>query len=346
MSKRDTWILRPGMPGVKVPGQTSLPPSEDEMGPPRGGTEGVAMPSPKKQRAADHQGSFDMEALKALLSQQFAEQAATLAETQRVAIHEAVGSLRTDFEQHREEQRKHQRLNDDRVKNLEDGMGGLARRLEALEKGGGPPRSGDSTAVGDRHLYTLVYGGWPRETQRKVILSDLEDVFRKLELSPLMDGKPFTTGARRSLALQSFCIRDNEHGNLTAMRGRMQAVVAALSNSNVFLGSDQNKLWVSFSKPKETRLNGNHAAWIRRSVRSTDRDQEKGLEADYQTGTVWLHSSKVASATTPPPEDRDPEGIIVDDSRVCRPWVDAVLIAKVMKVGVQDVKDALQAQKR
>ena len=126
------------------------------------------------------------EALKTLPSQQFAEQAATLAETQRAAITEPVGTLRADFEQHREDQKKHQRISDERVKKLEDGMGGLAQRLEALEKGGGRAHA-ESPAVGDRHQYTLDYGGWPRETQRKVILADLEDTFKRLEKVRVQD---------------------------------------------------------------------------------------------------------------------------------------------------------------
>ena len=72
------------------------------------------------------------------------------------------------------------------------------------------------------------------------------------------------------------------------MRNRMSVVIAAISNTTVQLGSG-NKLWASFSKSKEARMNGDWCAWVRRMVRRADDSQETGLETEYTTGTCWLH---------------------------------------------------------
>ena len=297
MSKRDTWILRPGMPGSKCQRRPRCLPLKNEMGPPRGGAEGVARPSPKKQRAAadQHRGSFTC-CRSSSLSRRLRLRKPNEQPSMRLSGRS--GLILSSTERSRGNTSGSTMTGSRR---LRTGWVGWLNVWRRSKKGAARHALANRLqwVTGTCSLYTLVYGGRPRETQRKVILSDLEDVFRKLELSPLMDGKPFTTGARRSLALQSFCVRDNEHGNLTAMRGRMQAVVAALSNSNVFLGSDQNKLWVSFSKPKETRLNGNHAAWIRRSVRSTDRDQEELRLRRISDGIqVWIESGHFTQGAT------------------------------------------------
>ena len=356
MAKRDTWILRPGLPGVKVPGETSLPPSEDERGDGASGW-APASPSPKKVRkgmeppglAAGHgDPGFDIGALKELLAHQFAEQATTLAAAQKEAIQEAVGALRRDFEGHREESQRQQRRADERSHRLETTVEGLVKRVEAIEqgKGAGTGTTMAQDAMAERHLFTLVFGGWPRETQRKLILGDLASTFQRLEVGSLLDDAPFTTGARRSMALATFRLRTAQGENFMGMRGRMQALVAALSTSQVYLGSDQHKLWVAFSRPKEARLNGNHAAWVRRAIRAVDEGQEAHLEAEYATGTCWLHGSKISSASERAPDGVEDKDLLVDETRPSRPWIATKLVAQVMNKSEQRVREALDDQKR
>ena len=77
----------------------------------------------------------------------------------------------------------------------------------------------------------------------------------------------------------------------------MSVVIAAISNTTILLGpGDTNKLWCSYSKPKEARMNGGHSAWVRRLVRALDSTREQLLEAEYSTGSCWLHGKRVCAA--------------------------------------------------
>ena len=161
-------------------------------------------------------------------------------------------------------------------------------RVEKLERGAGD----------DKHLYTLVYGGWPRESARKDILSNLDETLRKLELRALTDTAAFTTGPRKSMALQSFKVREGE--TFASMRSRMASIVSAIATTEVRVGPGGKRMFATFSKLRELRERGDHSAWIRRTIRSLNADQESALEVEYNTGGAWLHGRKIASAVDAP----------------------------------------------
>ena len=227
---------------------------------------------------------------------------------------------------------------------MEDSVARLVKRVETLETSGASSTKGEDD---ERHRTTLIFGGWPKETPRKRILDQLDAAFGKLELDSLCDGKPFCTGARRSMALLSFQARAGE--NAVAVRGRMSAMVAAVSNAEIYVGDggrgDERRLWVAFSRPREVRLNGNHAAMIRRSVRQLAAEKEGDLETEYGTGTVWLLGQKIASARDPPTEGCEAD-LLRDEDRACRPWVQIKKMAGLLKVSQDRVRQVLGEQKR
>ena len=55
-------------------------------------------------------------------------------------------------------------------------------KLETMLMGSGKP---GGSSEDDRHKYTLVYGGWPRESSRKDILRDLNAALSRLDLQGL-----------------------------------------------------------------------------------------------------------------------------------------------------------------
>ena len=65
---------------------------------------------------------------------------------------------------------------------------------------------------------------------------------------------------------------------------------------------DRRRLWCSFSRTKEARANGAHAAWVRRTVRHLLPAAEERLETDYPSGTCWIGMAKIASAREQPGE--------------------------------------------
>ena len=84
--------------GEALPGEVPVPVSDDDFP-----TLGKDPTSPKKPRVQEGEAvTFNMEALRGL----FAEQAASIGEGWRVAIGDAVGALRSDFEAYRAEIRR------------------------------------------------------------------------------------------------------------------------------------------------------------------------------------------------------------------------------------------------
>ena len=301
-------ILRVGEPGVYVPGQ--LPEQE-----PLPGSDGETQKvSPKKQRTGGQSGGavIDVETFKSLL----AEQAAQINETQRLAMADMMANFRKDLDEHKSVVQQELRQTCQRAENTEKKIGDLAARVGMLESAQGKAQMG-ATGQDDRHKFTLVFGGWPRDSARKDILKDLQTTLTRLDLKGLTDADPFTTGPRRSLALQSFVVRPNE--TFVGMRNRMSVIVAAISNTAVILGDGEAKLWASFSRSREARQNGDHAAWMRRVIRKVSPGQEEWLEVEYGAGAAWLRGQKFCSAVDPAPDGVPREFLLTDPAKGDKP---------------------------
>ena len=296
-------------------------------------------PSPKKAKG-DRPLSVDMD----ILRQMMADQVAQIASAQKTALNEVAAALRKDIDDCKADLQKGQKETDKRVDDVEGKVGRLLQRVERLEQGAAPSGAREEE---ERHRTTLVWGGWGRETPRGVILKQLEGAMERLEVQGLCDHKPFTTGARRSMALQSFAVRQGE--NMVGVRGRMSAIIAAVNNAELYVGDrdkgDEKKLWVSFSRPREVRLNGAHAAMVRRTVRSLAPTMENELEVEYPTGTAWLSGRKIASAKD------EAEGALEgdlyrDEDRASRPWVNVQKLATILQVTQDRVRATVNEQRR
>ena len=131
---------------------TSRRPASDQGSPPRG-RPGTMM--------------VDIETLKGL----FTEQSATLLEHQRKVTEETLRGLRQEMQQSETRVRQEVKHQSDEIAGLKDANKDIVKRLEALES---QPSSTASTTLGDgvahpekdKHKFTLVFGGWPRETRR------------------------------------------------------------------------------------------------------------------------------------------------------------------------------------
>ena len=111
------------------------------------------------------------------------------------------------------------------------------------------------------------------------------------------------------------------------------------------MGPGGKRMFATFSKPRELRERGDHLAWIRRTVRSLNADQESALEVEYNTGGAWLHGRKIASAVDAP-DDQQGDGLYHNEDRAGRPWVDVKEIAAALSQPVEKVRATLAEQKR
>ena len=162
-------------------------------------------------------------------------------------------------------------------------------------------------------------------------------------LRALTDTAAFTTGPRKSMALQSFKVREGE--TFASMRSRMASIVSAIATTEVRVGPGGKRMFATFSKPRELRERGDHSAWIRRTIRSLNADQESALEVDYNTGGAWLHGRKIASAVDAP-GDQQGEDLYHNEDRTGRPWLDVKEIATALSLPAAKVRATLEEQKR
>ena len=315
--------------------------------------------SPARQRVAP--GVVDVATLKNLL----AEQSANFLEQQRATMSEMMRSLREELRQGDEAILAEVRAQQREIEEVRSGQATTVARLEKLEqaaphgvsqeildrlqvletKGGSSTVSTFEPSGTERHRFTLIFGGWPRDSPRKTVLSELHEGLRRHHLAKETDFPGFCTGPRKSLALMSFRIR--EHEDYQGMRDRMARVVSGVASGAIMLAGG-GKMWSGFSKPRAERLRGSHAALIRRVVRALGSDKEPELEAEYSTGSTWLGVHKLSSASVPP-DGLQPDEVMEMDPPLPgapKPWTNLGAMAECLGVDRQTVKEEIGRQMR
>ena len=146
----------------------------------------------------------------------------------------------------------------DKVDKVEAKVEELEKRLAKMEQGGSTTAGSDTAKPGRQ---TLVFGGWRTRTRRQVIVKDLDRALSQANVKSQLDDDPFTMGARRTVSLCNFYMRTGE--NEALLKRRMFSVIHAF-NASTCLTETGKKIWVSFSKTREERMRGAHAAWTKR----------------------------------------------------------------------------------
>ena len=306
-------------------------------------------PSPTKQRAAG-QVTVDVETLRGLLAEQSAslldqvmrgqkEQLTAVTKELRQEMQDGQVALKTELQQEIRGQSA-------AVQTLQADQKDILARLQKLENG---TSSGTSTIEPvnlERHRFTLIFGGWSKDTARHTITSQLHQALQDMNLAQFTDFPGFTTGPRRSVALMQFRIRSPQE-DYHAMRERMQQIVGKISRTT-FSVKGGSKLWCGFSKPKADRDRGSHAALVRRTVRALDHQREPELETEYGSGSTWLGDYKFSSASVTPDGIARTSLMEFDPlvpGGVC-PWIDVGAMAECFQTEVNKVRDAVKGELR
>ena len=182
-----------------------------------------------------------------------------------------------------------------------------------------------------------------QDTQRRVIVSEVEEALDRLDLRRHLDNSPFTTGPRRSVALLYFGQRAGEQES--DRKGRMHDVLQALLQAKP-VTSHGKKMWVALSRSKQERDVSSHCSWRKRTLASFGQSHVDGLDVEYSSGTSWMGDHMVASSTRAPPVTGQDGDLVRDDRKVCRPWVHVALIAKITGISTVDLRSALDEYKR
>ena len=226
------------------------------------------------------------------------------------------------------------------VEGLEYTVEGFDARLRSVEERlqKGIPKDDEG-----RRRWTLVFGGWDRDTRRATILAELDQAMHKLGLRDDLDEAPFTTGPRRAVALANIGRRQGESD--ADRKGRMHRIVTGFSKANL-VTSARRKIWAGYSKTKAERDTAGHCSWIRRVVAALSEDALPLLDCEYGTGTAWLGQSLVSSVMRDIPPGSEAGDMIVHDKDGIKGWVNIKLLAKEMKVNERKVREGLEAHKR
>ena len=226
------------------------------------------------------------------------------------------------------------------VEGVEYTVEGFEARLKAVEE-----KLAQGRGLGDdpRCRWTLVFGGWDRDTRKQIILAELDQAVLRLGIKDSFDEAPYTTGPRRAIALANIAERPGEPES--DRRARMHGIVAAFSRSQM-LTTAKKKLWAGVSKTKAERDIAGHCAWLRRSLGSISAELVGQLDCEYGTGTSWMGVSLLASVSRAIPTGTDASDIIVNDKDGVKGWIDVRLVAKETKLDEKTVRAALQAHQR
>ena len=299
--------------------------------------------SPKRRRGEPSRGSkqakgknpdsgFDWNAFKQLLQEQKAE----IIEANRAHADDLFRGLEAKCEDRFQILEKRGDGVEEHIKIMDTRLG----RLEELMKAGGTTVD---TTLDAKRRYTLVIGGWNQDTQKRVILNEVDEALQRLDLQKLLDTSPFTTGARRSVALVYFGKREGEGD--PERRSRMHEVLQGISQAKA-VTSHGKKMWVSFSKSKQERDVSNHCGWLKRSLASFGQEVVDRLDLEYSSGTSWYGEYQVASATRAPPGGVEDTEMVWDDKKICRPWIHVSLLAKATGISQVDLRSALEEFRR
>ena len=251
--------------------------------------------SPVRQRVSNV--TVDVETLRALLAEQSASLIDKVMAGQQAQLEAVATSIRAEVKESQGVIMEEVRTQGEQLKGVQQEQQTMLERLRKLEVGASTSASSTVEPVNvERHKYTLVHGGWARDTPKRIIIEQLHTALKELGVAGYTDNPCFTTGPRRTMCLQQFKPRSGE--SFQDMRERMQAVISAVSQSTVIVKKG-GKLWSGYSKSKPERERGAHAALVRRVVRGLNAVKESDLEVEYGSGTAWMDEYKLASAVVP-----------------------------------------------
>ena len=97
-------------------------------------------------------------------------------------------------------------------------------------------------------------------------MRDLDKVLEQTGVNHLVDGRPWTSGARRSNAMSNLHVRSGEAEYQA--RDRMQQIILAFSEQQPTVGG--RKIFATWSKPPEERRRGAHCSFVKKLVATLD----------------------------------------------------------------------------
>ena len=223
-----------------------------------------------------------------------------------------------------------------KMEQMESVVEALSKRVHVLENA---KENSTKASSETSSRMTLVFGGWPRESRRQDILSDLQRALRETRAETFLDDDPFTTGARRSIALANFYARGGEDMGL--VKRRMHNVISAFNKTEPKTTAGA-RIWTSFSKTQQERRKGAHATWIKRILRALNVDEaHAAIDVEHSTGSSWLGGTKVSGIG-----QVDKDHLFVQDKEGEQHWLHVAGIARELGMTTVEVEKAIHDTQR
>ncbi|CAE7944693.1 unnamed protein product [Symbiodinium sp. KB8] len=285
--------------------------------------------SPKKQKSAED--GVTMSALRTLL----AEQSHALLQAQQVQITAALSSFEERQSTRLDKVEETIQAQGSTVAEVQRDLQALQDRLAKVEQSGVQP--GGS---GPDRKWTLVFGGWLPDTRRAILLHQLEGALQGVKVRDSLDADPFTTGARRSVALCQFKRRANEAD--PDVRQRMLHVLQVVNASKVQLEGSQKPLWAAFSKTPAERGRAALAAVVRKAVMRFGPHRQGDLDVEYTSGRSWIRDDQISGVGAPPQEVHQAR---IVNTKGGEGWIDEKTLSKWLEVDIAELKSLIDEHK-
>ncbi|CAE6972900.1 unnamed protein product [Symbiodinium microadriaticum] len=213
----------------------------------------------------------------------------------------------------------------------------LRRRGQAPQEINKPPIQSEAEKgdyLSEEEKRTLVVGGWLQDTRRSTIEEESGVILAIPEVKDLIDIEKLQVfGPRRSVGMMKFNSRENESEK--ELRERMWKVVRIISGLKHVLPSSRESgesktMWASFVKSRNARIRSAHVSMVRRVTIALAKDalaqqagsavqglnlQMSAYDCDWNMGTVWCGTQKLASSSHRSP--RDEEVVVMSQPHRC-----------------------------
>ncbi|CAE7819576.1 unnamed protein product [Symbiodinium sp. CCMP2592] len=182
----------------------------------------------------------------------------------KTATFKEIGTLKKDV-----------RKQGDHIEQLRDQQERMESRLRALED---KDHAVPSTAASDPgRPNLLILAGWPQDTPKADLLSELTNCLQQLGLGDSFE-EIFCTGPRRGFAMAFLKMDPNETGGDSMEPGKT--------------------LRATLGKSREERLVSNHTAKTKRLILTINAALKPFLETEYSAGNVWCKDEHHVAGST------------------------------------------------
>ncbi|CAE7243796.1 pol [Symbiodinium sp. KB8] len=199
--------------------------------------------------------------------------------------------------------KKDVRKHSDFIEQLRDNQEKIEDRLKHLEQRGHGSTATTTSEVGRPNL--MILGGWPQDTQKDVLLTELDTCLQQLNLQGTFEDV-FCTGPRRGFAMAFVAMQPSETG--VQLKRRMITLAQQIQNAQVKAPSmgTTRTLKATLGKSKHERLISNHTGKTKRLILTISPTSLGAVETEYSEDIEKQWGELMSLCTNMVPQSKTP----------------------------------------